>query len=97
MSHILGVNSASEKSRSIKHGIYKRYLVVKIEDNDFVFPVDEVGGVHRYDPDELNQIPLTFEPDKEGLILGSLDIDDRKVACIDAEKLIQVFEGLTGE
>jgi len=42
-------------------------------------------------------VPSTIELEKADLLLGMLDIDDRRVACIDANKLAQTFEVMLGE
>lgn len=93
LSELLGVTKNGDKTKD-KHGVYRRYLVVQINENDFVFPVDEVGGVYRYAAPELKQVPATIETDKAGLLLGVLEIDGNDVACLDAEKLGMAFEGL---
>jgi chemotaxis signal transduction protein len=72
-------------------------LVIQINKKDYVFPVDEVGGVYRYDPEDLKQVPSTIESEKGKLLLGMLDIDNRTVACIDADKLAETFEVMLGE
>jgi len=96
LSDLLCVANSDEKVQ-VKNGIYQRYLVVKINEEDFVFPVDEVGGVYRYASSELKQVPSTVEKDKASLLLGVLEIDGNNVACIDAQKLSQAFEGLANE
>ena len=93
LSNLLGVESSSEKSGR-KHGVYQRYLVVQLNENDFVFPVDEVGGVYRYGDADLKQVPVTIEPEKAMLLLGVLEIDGNHVACINADRLALAFEGL---
>lgn len=94
---LLGVDSGEQSKQAASRGVYKRFLVVQINKKDYVFPVDEVGGVHRYDPEDLKQIPATIETDKAELLLGMLDIDNKNVACIDASKLAQTFEVMLGE
>ena len=96
LSHVLGVDDASLKTESGQVGIYNRFVVVKVENSEFVFPVDEVAGVHRYDPDELKPVPATVETVKARLLLGVLNIGNREVACIDVEKLAQTIEELVG-
>lgn len=96
LSDLLGVKQSANEPQN-KYGVYQRYLVVKIKDEDFVFPVDEVGGVYRYAPAELKQVPATVEHEKADLLLGMLEIDGNNVACIDAEKMRLAFKGLNNE
>ncbi len=90
---LLGVTDSKDASMK-KYGVYQRYLVVNINNEDFVFSVDEVGGVYRYASAELNQVPATIEPDRANLLLGMLEIEGNNVACIDAVKLGQAFTGI---
>ena len=91
LSKLLGVTDINHGDQ-MKHGVYQRYLVVQINDKDYVFPVDEVGGVYRYASSDLKHIPATIEPEKAGLLLGVLLVDGNDVACISAEKLGQALE-----
>lgn len=86
LSNLLSIKDGSDQPKA-KHGVYQRYLVIQIDENDFVFPVDEVGGVYRYSAPELKQVPATIDGERAGLLLGVLEIDGNNVACLDAEKL----------
>lgn len=93
LSNMLGV-AQNDSNKTINHSVYRRYLVIQINDNDFVFPVDEVGGVYRYSKPELKQVPATIESEKAGLLTGILEIEGNDVACLDGDKLGLAFEGL---
>ena len=95
LAFLLGVANDEAKKINLR-GVYKRYLVVQIDDSDYVFPVDEVGGVYRYDPQDLKQVPVTIEAEKAELLLGVLDIEGNKIACIDVDKLAQTFGVMLG-
>ena len=97
LAFLLGVGKTDDSELPDQRGVYKRYLVMQINNKDYVFPVDEVGGVHRYDPEDLKQVPVTIEEEKAQLLLGVLDIDGRNVACIEATKLATTFEVTLGE
>lgn len=93
LTRLLGVSQKLDKNE-MQHGVYRRYLVVQINENDFVFSVDEVGGVYRYSKSELKQVPATIEADKAALLMGVLEIDGNDVACLDGQKLGMAFEGM---
>lgn len=97
LAFLLGVTMPQKSSPAIPRGTYKRFLVVQINKKDYVFPVDEVGGVHRYDPEDLKKVPATIEIEKAELLLGMLEIDSKNVACIDANRLAQAFEVMLSE
>ena len=93
LAKLLGVREKNSSAKN-NHGVYQRYLVVKINEHDYVFPVDEVGGVSRYASSDLKQVPATIDSGKADLILGMVSIDENDVACINADKLGQSLEGM---
>ena len=97
LAHLLGVNNVDKHDQSGRYGVYRRYLAVNINESNYVFPVDEVGGVHRYDRRDLKQVPVTVESNKAQLLLGVLSVNGNNIACIDSDKLAQAFEGSLSE
>ena len=96
LAFLLGVSHQDDNKRLKVRGVYKRFLVVRINNKDYVFPVDEVGGVFRYNPEDLMQVPATMEAEKSQLLLGLLDVGGKNTACIDANKLAHTFEVMLG-
>lgn len=96
LGHVLGVDSSSLQGDQVRQGTYTRFIVVNAEKSEFVFSVDEIGGVYRYDPEELKQVPATVDSSKSRLLLGVININDREVACVDIDKLAQTVEVMVG-
>jgi len=94
--HLFEIAPVSSQNRNSSHGVYKRLIVVKISDHDFVFPVDEIGGVYRCAESEISKIAET-EAHRTEYLSGMLDIDGKKVACIDTLALANGLEGLAYE
>lgn len=97
LAYLLGVNTRDKPDAAGQYGVYRRYLAVKINESDYVFPVDEVGGVLRYDQRDLKQVPVTVDAVKSDLLLGVLTLEGKNVACINTDKLAQAFEVNLGE
>ena len=82
---VLGLaDGAGEKTRA---RIFKRLLVANRDGNRLAFPVDEVFGLHRYHPRELNAAPATLAQGKVSYTIGILPWRDKTVGCLDDELL----------
>lgn len=67
--------------------IYGRWLVASWEGQRLVFPVDEVHGVHRFEPDHLREPPATLSKSGTSYTRGILPWRDRMALCLDVELL----------
>jgi chemotaxis-related protein WspD len=67
--------------------VYGRWLVAGWEGQRLVFPVDEVHGVLRFEPDQLREPPATLSKSGTSYTRGVLPWRDRMVLCLDAELL----------
>ena len=82
---VLGL--ADESGATTKARIFKRLLVANRDGNRLAFPVDEVFGLHRYHPRELNAAPATLAQGKVSYTIGMLPWRDKTVGCLDDELL----------
>jgi chemotaxis-related protein WspD len=62
---------ATHRSRP---GAHNRFMVVNWKENRFVFPVDEVRGVHRFGPEELGDAPPV--PEGRSFLRGMLRLSE---------------------
>ncbi len=60
-------------------------------DGRFVFPADEVHGVHRYDPEALKKTPATVAKSTPVHTRGVLEWGDKSVGCLDEDALFSTF------
>ena len=60
-----------------------RLLVAEKDFSSWVFPVDEVYGIYRYVPDELEHAPATVSRASETFTRGIFNLDGRRVGCLD--------------
>ena len=66
---------------------HDRLLVVSWEGNRLAFPVDEVHGIHRFQPAELKAPPATVAKSNPTSTLGIFAWCERAVGFLDADSL----------
>lgn len=67
--------------------VYERMLVVGREGQRFVFPVQQILGVHRIAPEDLAEVPATISRSAKALTRGIFLLNDRPVGLLDEERL----------
>lgn len=72
-------------------GIADRMVLIADADNQYVFPVTEVHGLHRHQPGELQPVPATLGKARTTYTKGVLRWNDEHVACLDAELLFHTL------
>ncbi|MEE9912127.1 MAG: chemotaxis protein CheW [Deltaproteobacteria bacterium] len=66
---------------------YERMLVVGREGQRFVFPVEQILGVHRIAPEDLGDVPATLSRSARSLTRGIFQLGGRNVGLLDEERL----------
>jgi len=67
--------------------IYERMLVVGREGQRFVFPVEQILGVHRVAPEDLGEVPATLSHSARSLTRGIFQLGGRNVGLLDEDRL----------
>jgi len=67
--------------------VYERMLVVGQEGQRFVFPVQQILGVHRIAPEDLDEVPATLSRSARSLTKGIFLLNGRHVGLLDEERL----------
>jgi chemotaxis-related protein WspD len=68
-----------------------RLAVVQRAMDRFVFPADEVAGLHRYDPAELVPMPTTLARTQSGCTCGMIIWEERSVGLLDEDRVFQTL------
>lgn len=88
LSSLLRLNAApAPAGHNIKNIVYKRMVVVEKEGNRWVFPVDEIYGVHRISTEEVRNPPATVSKVPDSYIKGMISWRDESVSYLDDELL----------
>jgi chemotaxis-related protein WspD len=80
------------ENSSSKRAIYRRLIVAVREGSRFVFPVEEVHGIHWFDPNELKALPSTLAKAQATCIKGILLWQNKSVGCLDDELLFEMLD-----
>ncbi len=67
--------------------IYERLLVVNRQGHRFAFPVDEVFGVYRYHPGDMQDVPATLAGTDARYVAGMLPWKDKTIGYLDEAAL----------
>lgn len=90
----LGVALGLEKAPEVKRGtqaVPARLLVVRREGSRLVFPVDEVHGIQRHDPRDLQPLPGTLAKAVATYARGILPFDGKSVGLLDDQLLFHTL------
>lgn len=68
--------------------IYKRMIVVNKDEKRWVFPVDEIHGIHRVHPQTFQNVPVTVAKAKNTFTKYLFDWEENSVAVLDDELLL---------
>jgi chemotaxis-related protein WspD len=82
LSRILGLDVNNNLKKTTR-----KLIVVSGENDEYVFPVEDVKGITRYSPADLNPIPVTIEKSRAQLLSGVFNLDNVQVAVIDIQRL----------
>jgi chemotaxis-related protein WspD len=81
-------NPRSKSSQTV----CQRLIVANREGSRFVFPVDEVQGIHRFSPKELKEVPATLARARATFTRGILHWQSKTVGCLDEQLLFDALD-----
>lgn len=90
---LMGISAEDLQGKSGGHQCYRRLMVVTREGARCVFAVDEVLGVMRVLPDQLQQPPQTVSKSLTTLTMHVFQWENRTVGLLNDRKLFETFRG----
>ena len=81
------VSAKGDSSSDNKRLSHRRMVTVARERDQWVVPVDEIHGVHRFDHSELGKVPATVSKAPVKFICGMLSWQGKSVGVLDDELL----------
>jgi len=85
LGHLLALENPMP--RGTLRTVHQQLLVVNWDGERFVFPVDAVGGIHRFDPHHLQGPPATLAKSKFSCSRGILSWEQKSVGLLDPSLL----------
>lgn len=89
---VLGIAAPEERAAEAGQVCYRRMMVVKREGATCVFAVDEVLGVQRVAPAQLQKPPLTIGKSAKAMTVHVFPLEERTVGLLDEAKLLETFQ-----
>jgi chemotaxis-related protein WspD len=86
---LLGIENGGQPGHS--QTMCDRLVVVEWQGNRFAFPVDEIQGIHRYNPEDLKEAPATVAKAGSSFTRGVLTPPGRSIGCLDEELLFSIL------
>lgn len=86
LKELLGIEGYSMKKNSPKS--YKRMMVMDKNDEKWVFPIDEIHGIHRVHPNTFQNVPVTVAKAQATFTKGIFKWNDKHVAFMDDDLLL---------
>jgi chemotaxis-related protein WspD len=84
---LLGIETDPDQTQNHRR-IYQRLMVINREAERWVFPVDEIHGIHRIHPHQLHNTPVTVSKSELAFTKGLFLWKDKYVAFLDDEILL---------
>lgn len=87
LDRLLGFDKAGPEKPKSRRALYRRMVVAGREGSRFVFPAEEVFGIHRFNPNDLQAIPSTVAKEQASYLKGFILWQDRTIGCLDEQLL----------
>ncbi|HZQ48646.1 MAG TPA: chemotaxis protein CheW, partial [Verrucomicrobiae bacterium] len=89
LARLLGIECAVPDDN--QSNVCDRLVVTQWQGSLLTFPVNEIHGVHRYHPEELQAAPATVARSRSNFIRGILSWQNRLVGCLDEDLLLSTL------
>jgi chemotaxis-related protein WspD len=88
----LEIETARDDCPHISPFVYQRLVVSQKNGSRWVFPVDEIYGIHRIYSDELSNVPVTVAKASDTYTKSIIKWQDRPVSYLDDELLFYALD-----
>ncbi len=88
LGHLIGLEEEEVKEKKEKADRpHERMMVVSKDGDQWVFPVEEIHGIHHVHPGLFQNVPVTVAKSKSTFTKGIFNWEDKHVALLDDELL----------
>jgi chemotaxis-related protein WspD len=92
LSYLLNLDSHAHKNLTAETSSKNRTIVVGDGDNKWVFPVDEVYGIHRFYTQEVHKAPVVIAKAAESYTQGIINWEGRKINYLDFDLIFYTID-----
>jgi len=85
LSHLLNIDTANGAERSLSRRVYERFVVAKQEKTRWVFPAEEVFGIHELPSEDLEEAPVTVAISRQPFTKSIFRFRGHTVGLLDEE------------
>lgn len=89
---LLGLHQGELTNQDLGYDVFARMMLIDRDSDQFVFPVTEVQGTHRFAGHDLRAVPTTIGKAKATYTRNILQWKERNVACLDEELLLYALK-----
>ncbi|MBU2490539.1 MAG: chemotaxis protein CheW [Proteobacteria bacterium] len=86
---LLGLELEPDRETGAEAGLYRRMMIINSEEGRWVFHVDEIHGIQRIPPREMQNVPVTVAKSKNAYSRGLFSWKGRNVALLDEKLLVR--------
>jgi chemotaxis-related protein WspD len=91
VSDLLGLEKEDVPEQDMKRRANRRLIVVEKETDRWVFPVDEVHGIYRMHPHDLQKVPVTVAKAPFPYTRGIIHLQGKSVGRLDEDSLFDAL------
>jgi len=91
---LLGIEETPGEIKSPSGVLHvRRQLVLTINEEQYIFLVDEIAGVNRYSKSTLSRAPASGDVPDASLVTAVLDEPDKRIYVLDSQALARAIQG----
>lgn len=85
--NLLQIESENNGQKKTKPQMYPGMLAIEKDNEQWIFPVDEIYGIHQCNIHELENVPVTISKSTANYLKGVINLDDKRIGYLDDELL----------
>lgn len=85
LAHMLGIQPLAADGRSMSRRAYQRFVVIKQEGDHWVFPAEEVFGIHPLPEEKMEEAPVTVAISRQPFTKSIFRFRGRTIGLLDEE------------
>lgn len=85
--NLLQIEPLLEADKQKASQVYYGMLAIEKDGEQWIFPVDEIYGIHQCNLSQLENVPVTVSKSTANYLKGVINFDDKRIGYLDDELL----------